>query len=134
MNTFSSKAFASAFCFHFTRINDILISQWTQRQKLPRRFAEIRWMNINIFLFQYCKMASAPNHPFGKSLFESDKDASSGVVLVSLLTIFHMLWTCFLPCWSVYIVNFEHVIAGWDSASVRMHLINFRNELRIDLT
>ena len=77
-------------------------------------------------------MASAPNHPLGKSLFESDKDASSDVVLVSLLTIFHMLWTCFLPCCSVYIVNFEHVIAGWDSASVRMHLINFRNELRID--
>ena len=37
-----------------------------------------------------------------------------GVVLVSLLLTIVNFWIYFVPCSSVSIVTFEHVIAGWD--------------------
>ena len=45
--------------------------------------------------------------------FVSFKDVSEPAFSSSKLTI-ETLWTYFKPCSSVSIVNFEHVIVGWD--------------------
>ena len=35
------------------------------------------------------------------------------------------LWTYFTPCCSASIVNFEHVIAGWENFSEYLEMIGF---------
>ena len=44
-----------------------------------------------------------------ETLEQGVKQGANGIVLVSLF----LTWTYFTPCTSVFIVHFEHVIAGW---------------------
>ena len=47
-------------------------------------------------------------------MFKVNNKGTRTTPMVSFCYLYCQLWTYFTPCSSVSIVNFEHVIAGWD--------------------
>ena len=50
-------------------------------------------------------------------MFRVNKKDNRMTLLASFCSLFCWLWTYFIPCSSVSIVNFEHVTAGWSITS-----------------
>ena len=80
--------------------------------------------------------------PAGIYLFKiNNRNTRTGWKICSKLTIktpewcwclFYQIWTYFTPCSSVYIVNIEHVIAGWDNCLSRTAW-NWKKDLKSQL-